>query len=141
MPKIYHLQSVELIVDSHKNTGLVLSTSLHFISSPIRCAVDDTVVFFPSPTGYYRFGLEAFEFVNETFVFLHCHMVICNASDTQSKCARGCEKKSRLRREVGHHKVYSLAQGPLILDYNNEYQEKDDNPLRKEMDAEGKLWY
>ena len=99
--------------------------------------MDDTVVFYPSPTGHYRFGLEAFEFVDETFVFLHCQMVICNASDTQSRCARGCEKKSRLRREVGHHKVYSLTQGPLTLDYNHEYQEDDNKPVLQKMDPVG----
>ena len=110
----------------------------YFISFVIRCAVDDTAVIFSPPTGYYQFGLEAFEFVDQPFVFIHCHVVICNASDAQSRCARGCEEKGRVRREVEDHNVYSLAQGPIILDYNKDYRDEDDNLASKKMDQEGK---
>ena len=84
---------------------------------------------YSSPTVTFRFGLEAFEFVDQPFVFVHCHVIVCNATDPQSRCARGCEKKPRLRREseVQHHKIYSLAQGPITLDRNKEYKEPDDN--------------
>ncbi|CAH3026059.1 unnamed protein product, partial [Porites evermanni] len=87
----------------------------HFIMDN-GCPVDDTVELYPSPTGTFRFSLEAFEFVDEPFVFVHCHVIVCNATDPQSRCARGCEKKPRLRREVQHHKIYSLVQGPMTLD-------------------------
>ena len=87
------------------------------ISFFTSCAVDDTVEIYPSPKGYYRFGLEAFEFVDQPFVFIHCHVVICNASDAQSRCAQGCRKNDRVRRDVGGHNVYSLAQGPITMDY------------------------
>ena len=56
---------------------------------------------------------------------------------SESRCARGCEKKGRVRREVGDHSVYSLAQGPITLDYNNNYQEQDDNPDAKKMETAG----
>ena len=92
-----------------------------------RCPVDDTLELYSSPTGTFRFGLEAFEFVDQPFVFVHCHVIICNATDPQSRCARGCEKKPRLRREVQHHKIYSLVQGPMTLDRNKEYKELDNN--------------
>lgn len=32
-----------------------------------------------------------------------------------------------MRREVGDHKVYSLAQGPITLDYTDEYEEDDES--------------
>ena len=86
--------------------------------------MDDTLKFYRSPTGTYRFGLEAFEFVDQPFVFIHCHVIICNASNPQSRCARGCEKKARLRREVEHHNLYSLAQGPITLDHEIELDQK-----------------
>jgi len=82
------------------------------------------VKFYRSPTGTYRFGLEAFEFVDQPFVFIHCQVIICNASNPQSRCVRGCEKKARLRREVEHHNLYSLAQGPITLDHEIELDQK-----------------
>ncbi|CAH3173409.1 unnamed protein product [Porites lobata] len=98
----------------------------HFIMDN-GCPVDDTLELYSSPTGTFRFGLEAFEFVDQPFVFVHCHVIVCNATDRQSRCARGCEKKPRLRREVQHHEIYSLAQGPITLDRNKEYKEPDNN--------------
>ncbi|XP_078378574.1 ZP domain-containing protein-like [Oculina patagonica] len=98
------------------------------------CAVDDTVKILHSPTGYYRFRLEAFEFLNQPFVFIHCHVIICNASNTRSRCARGCQSQSngRVRRELGEYKVYSLAQGPMTLDNTEEYKRGNKNlPSRK----------
>ncbi|CAH3144673.1 unnamed protein product [Porites lobata] len=88
------------------------------------CPVDDTLKFYRSPTGTYRFGLEAFEFVDQPFVFIHCHVIICNASNPQSRCVRGCEKKARLRREVEHYNLFSLAQGPITLDHDIELDQK-----------------
>ena len=86
--------------------------------------MNDTVKLYRSPTGTYRFGLETFEFVDQPFVFIHCHVIICNASNPQSRCARGCEKKARLRREVEHRNLYSLAQGPITLDHEIELDQK-----------------
>ena len=93
------------------------------VRSFTSCAVDDTVKTFPSPTGNFRFGLEAFQFVKQPFVFIHCHVVICNASDAQSRCAQGCQKNARVRRDVGGHNVYSLAQGPITMDYAADHLE------------------
>ena len=102
------------------------------------CAVDNTVKLLPSPTGYSRFSLETFEFIKQPFMFLHCHMVICNASNTQSRCARGCESNARRRRDVTDHKVYSLAQGPVTLDHTNEYEEEDDSITDEKTETVGK---
>ena len=65
-----------------------------------------------------------FEFVDQPFVFIHCHVITCNASNPQSRCARGCEKKARLRRDVEHHNLFSLAQGPITLDHEIELDQK-----------------
>ena len=116
-----------LTIKTDLNYITILAISQNLIVPFSSCAIDDTVEFYPSITGAFRFGLEAFEFVDQPFLFMHCHVVICNASDAQSRCARGCEKKRRRRRKVGHHSVFSLTQGPITLDYNNEYQEQDDN--------------
>ncbi|KAJ7375894.1 hypothetical protein OS493_038215 [Desmophyllum pertusum] len=99
------------------------------------CAVDNTVKMLPFPTGYYRFSLENFEFIKQPFMFLHCHMVICNASDTQSRCARGCETNARRRRDVRDHKVYSLAQGPITVDDTDEYEQEDVNLTEKKSET------
>lgn len=66
-------------------------------------------------------------------------MIICNASNPQSKCARGCEKKARLRREVEHHNIYSLAQVPIALDHEIELDYKHVEKLSaNNMDSVGK---
>ncbi|XP_078375736.1 uncharacterized protein LOC144659170 [Oculina patagonica] len=96
------------------------------------CAVDDTVKILSSPKGYYHFSLEAFEFIKQPFVFIHCHVIICNASNPQSRCARGCESNGRVRREVGDHKVYSLAQGPITMNYTDEYEQDDGGVTAKQ---------
>ena len=103
-----------------------------------RCAADDTVKFLPSPSGYYRFTMEAFEFVNEPFVFIHCHLVICNASDTGSRCAKGCQKRGRVRRQVGSDEVYSLAQGPIMVDLVQDGEYEEYTEQLKQPNAEGK---
>ena len=66
-----------------------------------------------------RFSLEAFKFIaDHPFVFIHCHVIVCNATDPGSNCATKCPSGSRRRREANNHvtgDVYSLAQGPLHL--------------------------
>ena len=109
------------------------------ISFFTSCAVDDTVEIYLSPNGYYRFGLEAFEFVDQAFVFIHCQVVICNASDAQSRCAQGCRKNARVRRDVEDYREYSLAQGPIALDYTDaDYQKEDDNSVPRKIDTMGR---
>ncbi|KAL9966600.1 hypothetical protein ACROYT_G024702 [Oculina patagonica] len=98
------------------------------------CAVDDTVKFFPSPTGYYRFGLETFEFIKQPFLFIHCHVIICNASNTHSRCARGCQSNSRLRRELGDRRVYFLSQGPMTVDDTATYEQNKEPAPRESKD-------
>ena len=112
---------------------------IYLFFSSCSCAVDDTVQQLPSPVGKSRFSLEAFQFVKQPFVFIHCHVVICNASDLKSRCARGCESGDRVRRELGEQKEYSLAQGPITLDYQNDYEQEDEKNTNDKPAKEGNL--
>ena len=66
--------------------------------------------------------------------------MICNASDTQSRCAKGCQKKGRVKRQVeSDEEVYSLAQGPIMVDLPEESeQEPDYSEQLKQPNTEGK---
>ena len=65
--------------------------------------------------------LDAFRFTGEhRFVFVHCHVTICNGNELLSECKKTCSSYNggRLRkREVGDHLIneYSLVQGPVYL--------------------------
>ena len=65
-------------------------------------------------------------------MFVHCHVVICNASGTQSRYARGCQSNGQKRRQVEDHEVYSLAQGPITIDDKADYEQEDEKPAPKE---------
>ena len=67
--------------------------------------------------GVDRFSTEAFKFIaDHPFVFVHCQIRICDASNPGSRCAQGCIKEGRLRRDVSDEdKLYPLAQGPLTI--------------------------
>ena len=73
------------------------------------------------------FSLEAFKFIaDHPFVFVHCHVILCNATDPTSKCGKKCSSSGRGRREVSSHMtddVYMLAQGPIHLGH----QKRDAN--------------
>ncbi|XP_015761376.1 PREDICTED: uncharacterized protein LOC107340539 [Acropora digitifera] len=99
------------------------------------CKMDDTVDYIPSDRKSDKFSLETFKFINENaFIFLHCQVRVCNASDEQSKCARVCE--GRRRRDVTvsaetADDVYPLAQGPITLEKEQEVRgQKTKTPAR-----------
>ena len=94
----------------------------------VSCPSDATVQFHSPPSGHeQRFSLEAFEFIAENlFVFIHCDVKVCNATDPNSACTRACP--ARKRRHIGHGPsdvtdVYSLAQGPLVMEKGPESDE------------------
>ena len=85
-----------------------------------RCPRDVTVKYHSaSSVSAQRFSLEAFKFIaDHPFVFVHCHVIVCNASNPSSECVKKCPSSGRGRREVSDHvtdDVYSLARGPLQL--------------------------
>lgn len=86
-----------------------------------RCPKDDTYQAHPSPPGAQRFSFQAFQFVKSTdvpYVFIHCEVRLCNATDVHSSCAMGCEEstdvKQRLRRATTED-TFSLEQGPIVI--------------------------
>ena len=85
----------------------------------LRCPNDVTLKYHSAPSvSVQRFSLEAFKFIaDHPFVFAHCHVIVCNATDPGSKCAKRCSSSGRGRREVAAHtnEVNSLVQGPLYL--------------------------
>lgn len=95
------------------------------------CKVDETLIYHPSNHLSERFSVESFSFIGDhPFVFVHCHVRICNASDPNSKCVRICEDVERRKRDVSYaaelgNDVYPLAQGPLSL-------------LKEEVDGKGR---
>ena len=109
-----------------------MATNLGF--SFIRCPNDDTVKYHTAPSvSAQRFSLEAFKFIaDHPFVFVHCHVIICNGTDPGSKCAKKCPSSGRKRREVSDHvsDVYFLSQGPLHL-ARQRREEKSANGLNK----------
>jgi hypothetical protein len=96
-----------------------------------RCPTDDTVRYHSVPkVDSQRFSLEAYKFIsNHPFVFIHCRVRICNGSDSQSRCARGCESRGRGRRAAEDHHLYGLSQGPFMLDNGDGVIDKQKSSL------------
>lgn len=92
------------------------------------CKLDETLEYHPANKKSERFSLKSFTFIGEhAFVFVHCHVRICNVSDPDSKCVRVCE--DRRKRDVSFASedlgdVYPLAQGPLALQKEEATREK-----------------
>ena len=64
---------------------ILFSSNLSF-----RCPNDVTVQYHSSPSvSAQRFSLEAFKFIaGHPFVFVHCHVTVCNATDLDSQCVQ-----------------------------------------------------
>ncbi|XP_070543189.1 scavenger receptor cysteine-rich domain-containing protein DMBT1-like isoform X2 [Ptychodera flava] len=65
-----------------------------------------------------HFSIEAFDFVESTsnVVYIHCDMLVCNATDPFSRCQQGCVL--RHRRDVGEDSSLgsrTVTQGPINL--------------------------
>ena len=69
----------------------------------------------------------SFKFVNQLFVFIHCHLAVGNVTNPGTK-------RRRRRREVDDDvtNVHSLAEDPLLL-----AQEKPEEKVGKDLDKSG----
>ncbi|CAH1227511.1 OIT3 [Branchiostoma lanceolatum] len=83
------------------------------------CASDPTLdIFSIDDPAKERFGFEAFRFIQEVkTVYVHCEVMVCNATDPGSRCAKGCiQRRKRTTGEkvsmVGRHMI---RLGPIIL--------------------------
>lgn len=96
--------------------------------------MDETLEYHPANERSERFSLESFKFIGEhPFVFVHCHIRVCNHSDPESKCVRICE--DRRKRDVNVvpesvDDVYPLAQGPITLRKEELKDEMATNTIR-----------
>lgn len=86
------------------------------LCSTLRCRVDDTYRSILSGTSYRaRFTFKAFKFLRATeAVYIQCKVLICPASDSNSRCRRGCSR--RVARELeSKHDSHTLVVGPIKL--------------------------
>ncbi|KAL9955740.1 hypothetical protein ACROYT_G037108 [Oculina patagonica] len=83
------------------------------------CPTDPSVQFLATNSdSVQRFTCEAFQFIaNHSFVFVHCHVIICNGSDLLSECKKMCPSGGVRKRQAPDHVTdkYSLVQGPIHL--------------------------
>ena len=79
--------------------------------------MDETTNIMKSSVGTFRFTTESFKFIaKHPFLFVHCQIRVCDSTDPKSRCAQGCLRGDRRRRDVTtDDKIYSLAQGPLTF--------------------------
>lgn len=81
--------------------------------------MDPTLQFYESQLARTRFTFNSFQFVgvSQRFVFVHCKLVVCNATDQSSRCSQGCQSsstQSRLRKSVKGGD-YDFTQGPIVV--------------------------
>ncbi|XP_006819256.1 scavenger receptor cysteine-rich domain-containing protein DMBT1-like [Saccoglossus kowalevskii] len=84
------------------------------------CIMDETVQI--QPTGNpaeKHFSIQAFEFVDSPgeVIYIHCDMLVCNASDIYSRCEMGCITNARRKRDGEMESLVSqsVSQGPISL--------------------------
>ncbi|KAJ0004684.1 hypothetical protein NQD34_010898 [Periophthalmus magnuspinnatus] len=78
------------------------------------CRVDSTFYSYSSGTSpYARFRFRAFQFLRASdHVYIQCKVLICPASDYNSRCRRGCSR--RVAREVEtEHESETVVLGPI----------------------------
>ena len=122
--------------------GVVCSYNAPFCSS---CKVDETVMLLPTndpATDHFKF--EAFKFIGDhQFVYLHCKVKICNATDPNSRCAQGCQEHRRKRSlytEESESEEYSLAEGPFIREENKVVMDSQETETGlRDMESSGKI--
>lgn len=86
------------------------------------CVVDSTVKFYPGPQGTRRFSFDTFQFTGEYggFVYLHCKLVVCNATDPNSRCNVDCftdfprRRRRAMEKEKGVARA-GLSEGPFLF--------------------------
>lgn len=86
------------------------------------CPVDSTVTHYSAPRRFRRFSFDTFQFSGDygSFVYLHCNLVVCNASKPNSRCSVDCASLQfpRKRRDIEDDKDEvraGLTEGPFIL--------------------------
>lgn len=111
-----------------------------------RCKIDDTVAYIPTvDKTSQRFSLEAFKFVGDhQFVYMHCRVKICNATDPLSRCAQGClehRRKRSLETTESRDEEFSLAEGPIMRKEEDKQETNVDDSFEglRRMDVKGNV--
>ena len=105
-----------------------------------RCPNYPSVIYHPAPSiNFQRFSLDAAKFIGtDSFVFVHCHVIVCNATNPDSQCAKKCPAGNRGKRQVSDHEMdaaYSLVQGPLLLVSEKKEEKKSSGGASDEMNG------
>ncbi|KAM6997190.1 CUB and zona pellucida-like domain-containing protein 1 [Tautogolabrus adspersus] len=93
------------------------------------CTADNTYRVYTTGTRHYaQFTFKAFKFMRATeSVYIQCKVMVCQASDKNSRCRRGCVR--RRARDLGsEHDRQTLVLGPIQL----EDPEKKEEETQKE---------
>ena len=110
-----------------------MKVHLVFISFSFRCPVDDTVMDIPTADKrMQKFKLEAFSFIGDhQFVYMHCKVLICNASDPNSRCAQGCVNRAKrsLMTQGSRNEEVHLSQGPFMR--GDDEKDKEETKLEE----------
>lgn len=105
------------------------------IYSRFRCSADETLEMIPTDDRrIQKFSLEAFAFVGDhPFVYMHCLVKVCRASNPNSRCAKGCirgrGKRSAMVEDSTDDEAY-LVQGPFELEQEPKKQD-DETQIEK----------
>ncbi|KAM8860211.1 CUB and zona pellucida-like domain-containing protein 1 [Spinachia spinachia] len=97
------------------------------------CPMDNTYqAYVTGSTSYVRFTFKAFQFQRAAeSVYIQCKVLICQASDYNSRCRRGCNR--RVARDLGSaHEGQTLVLGPIQLKDPEEKKEEDPPKQKKE---------
>ena len=122
----------------NSNINWIITWNFYF-----RCANYPSVVYHPAPSiNLQRFSLETAKLTGtDSFVFVHCHVILCNATDLDSQCAKKCPSGNRGKREVSDHEIdaaYYLAQGPLLLIHEKKEEKKSNGGASNELEMNSK---
>ncbi|XP_071494246.1 ZP domain-containing protein-like [Diadema antillarum] len=82
------------------------------------CREDTTVTFYTQPGNalFEGFDVDAFTFIGDhEQVFIHCDILVCDNSDLNSRCSRGCVTRARrdLESRGSQSNPHTLSLGPL----------------------------
>ena len=85
-----------------------------------------------------KFKFEAFSFIGDNqFVYLHCKVLICNATDPNSRCAQGCVQRKRraVATQVSKNEEVHVSQGPFLRG-DDEEEKKVEETVKDMSDTE-----
>ncbi|EDO48965.1 predicted protein [Nematostella vectensis] len=84
------------------------------------CKRDSTLQMYSSVGTSTRFSFRVFQFLQtpNKFLFIHCRVVVCNGTNPESRCAKGCVEndaiRERFRRQADDERA-EFTQGPILV--------------------------